>query len=94
MTLHPASLNILMGIRYACAKPGKMWASFASLGSHGMSSFQVCVIVSQSPSGRFILRGCHDTFTFVTGVPGRTKWPVGPASTVVMFFAMFKCAVV
>ena len=94
MTLHPASHNILMDIRDACAKPGTMWDSFASFGSHGMSSVQVCVDVRQSPSGRFIFSGCRDTFTFVTGVPGRTKWPVAPASVTAMFFATFNCAVV
>ena len=94
MTLHPASHNILMDIRDACAKPGTMWASFALFGSHGISSVQVCVDVSQSPSGRFIFRGCCATFMFVTGVPGRTKWPVAPASATAMFLAIFNCAVV
>ena len=70
MTLHPVSHNILMDISDACDKPGTMWASFASFGSHGMSSVQVCVDVRQSPSGRFILSGCHAIFMFVTGVPG------------------------
>ena len=49
MTLHPASHNILMDIRDACAKLGTMRASFASFGSHGMSSLQVCIDVRQPP---------------------------------------------
>ena len=80
MTLHPVSHNILMNISDVCARPGTMCASFASFGSHGMSSVQVCVDVRQSPSGRFILSGCRAIFMFVTSVPGKTKWPVAPAS--------------
>ena len=87
MTLHPASHNIFMDISDACAKPGMMWACFASFGSHGISSVQVCVDVRQSLSGRFILSGCRAIFMFVTGVPGKTKWPVAPASATTMFFA-------
>ena len=94
MTLHPASHNILMDISDACAKPGTMWASFASCGRHGMSSVQVCVDVSHSTSGRFILSGCRAIFMFVTGVPGQTKWPVAPASATAMFFAIFNSVVV
>ena len=30
---------------------------------------------------------------FVTGVPGKTKWPVAPASATAMFLAIFNCAV-
>ena len=87
MTLHPASHNIMMDISDACDKPGTMWASFASFGSHGISSVQVCVDVRQSPSGRFNFSGYCAIFTFVTGVPGRKKWPVAPASAPAMFFA-------
>ena len=29
------------------------------------------------------------TFTFVTGVPGMTKWPVASAFSYAMFFAIF-----
>ena len=94
VTFHRASHNVLMDIRDACAKPGTMWASFASFGSHVLSSLHVYVDVSQSPSGRFIFRGCRATFMFVTGVPGRTEWPVAPASATAMFFAIFNCAVV
>ena len=94
MTLYPASHNILMNIRYVCAKPGTLWASFALFGSHGMSSVQVRVDVRHSPSGRFIFSGCRAIFAFVTGVPGKTKWPVAPASATAMFFAIFNCAVV
>ena len=54
----------------------------------------MCVDVSQSPSGRFILSGCRAIFMFVTGVSGKTKWPVAPASVTAMFFAIFNCAVV
>ena len=82
MTLHPASHNILMDISDVCAKTGTMWASFALFGSHSMSSVQVCVDIRQSPSGRFILSVCRAIFMFVTGVPGKTKWPVAPASYV------------
>ena len=94
MTLHTASHNILMDIIDACARPGTMCAYFASFGSHGISSVQVCVDVRQYPSGRFILSGCRAIFMFVTGVPGKKKWPVAPASTTAMFFAIFYCAVV
>ena len=94
MTLHPESHNILMDISDACARPGMMCAYFASFGSHGMSSVQVCVDVRKSPSGSFILIRCRDIFMFVTGVPGKTKWPVAPASATAMFFAMFNRAVV
>ena len=73
MTLHPVLHNILMDISDACARSGTMFASFASLGSHGMSSVQVCVDVRQSPSGRVILSGCYAIFMFATGVPGKTK---------------------
>ena len=59
-----------------------------------MSSVQVCVDVRQSPSGRFILSGFRAIFMFVTGVPGRTKWPVAPASATAMFLKIFNCAVV
>ena len=59
-----------------------------------MSSVQVCVDVRHSPSGRFILSGCRAIFMFVTGVPGKTKWPVAPASAIAMFFTIFNCAVV
>ena len=83
-----------MDIRDACAKPGTMWASFALFGSHGMSSVQVCVDVRQSPYGRFILSGCCAIFMFVTGVYGKTKWPVAPASATAIFFAIFNCSVV
>ena len=62
----------------AYARPWTMCASFASLGSHGMSSVQVYVNVRQSPSGRFILSGCRAILMFVTGVPVKTKWPVAP----------------
>ena len=94
MTLHPVLHNILIDISDACANPGTMWASFASFGSHGMSSVQVCVDVRQSPSGRFILSGCRALFMFVTGVPGKKKWPVAPASATAMFFAIFNFAVI
>ena len=94
MTLNPALHNTLIDIGDACAKPGTMWAPFESFGSHGMSRFQVCVDVRQSPSGRFILRGFRASSMFVTGVPGRTKWPVAPASATAIFFAIFNCAVV
>ena len=94
VTLHPASHNILMEISDACARLGTMCASFASFGSHGMSSVQVCVDVRQSPSGRFILSGCRAIFMFVTGVTGKRKWPVTPASATAMFFVIFNCAVV
>ena len=50
-----------------------------------MSSVQVCVDLRQSPSGRFIFSGCRAIFTFVMGVPGKTKWPVAPASATAMF---------
>ena len=83
-----------MDIRNACAKPGTMWASFAFFLSYGISSVQVYVDVRKSPSGRFIFSGCRAIFTFVTGVPGKTKWPVTPASATAMFFAIFNCAVV
>ena len=83
-----------MDIRDACAKPGTMCTSFVSFGSHGMSGLQVCVDVRQSPSGRFILRGFRASLTFVTGVPGRTKCPVAPASATAMSFAIFNCEVV
>ena len=83
-----------MDISDACAKPGTMWASFDSSESHGKYIVQVCVDVSQSPSGRFILSGCRAIFMFVTGVPGKTKWPVAPASATAMFFAIVNCAVV
>ena len=94
MTLHPASHNILMDISDAYARPGMMCASFASFGSHGMSSMQVCVDGRQYPSGRFILSGCRAILMFVTGVPGKTKWPVAPATATTIFFAIFNCAVV
>ena len=94
MTLHPALHNILMEMSDVCARPGMMCASFASLGSHGMSSVQVCVDVRQYPSGRFILSGCRYIFMFVTGVPGKTKFPVAPASATAMFLAIFNCVVV
>ena len=97
MTLHPVSHNSLMDICDVCARPGTMCASFASFyffGIHGMSSVQVCVDVRQSPSGRFILSGFRAIFMFVTGVPGKTKWPVALASATAMFFAIFNCAVV
>ena len=94
MTLHPALHNNLMDISDASTKPGTMWESFDSFGSHGMSSMHVCVDVRQSPSGRFIFSGCRAIFMFVTGVPGKTKWPVAPACASVMFFAIFNCAVV
>ena len=94
MTLHPASHNILMDISDVCVRPGTICASFASLGSHGMSSVQVCVDVRQSPSCRFILSGCRAIFMFVTGVSGKTKRPVAPASATAIFFAIFNCAVV
>ena len=94
MTLHPVMHNILMEMSDACARYGTMCASFASLGSHSMSSVQVCVDVRQSQSGRFILSGCRAIFMFVTGVPGKTKWPVAPASATATFFAIFNCAVV
>ena len=71
-----------------------MCASFASFGSHGMSSVQVCVDVRQSQSGRFILSGCRDIFMFVTGVSSKTTRPVAPASATAMFFTIFNCAVV
>ena len=94
MTLHPVSHNILMEISDACARPGTMCAYFASFGSHVMSSVQVCVDVRQSPSGKFILSGCRAIFMFVTGVPGKKKWPVAPASATTMFFAIFNFEVV
>ena len=94
MTLHPASHNILMDISDACARPGTMCASFAYFGSHGISSVQVCVNVRQSPSGRFILSGFRAIFMFVTGVLGKTKWPIAPASSTAMFFAIFNFAVI
>ena len=86
MTLHPVSHNILMEMSDACDRPGKMCASFVYLGIHGMSSMQVCVNVRQSQSGRFILSGCRAIFMFVTGVPGKTKRPVAPASATAMFY--------
>ena len=46
---------------------------------------QVCVDVRQSLSGRFILSGCRAIFMFVTGVPGKKKWPVAPASATDIF---------
>ena len=54
----------------------------------------MCVNVRQSTSGRFIFSECRAIFLFVTGVPGKTKWPVAPASATAMFFAVFNCAVV
>ena len=40
------------------------------------------------------LSGCRAIFMFVTGVPGKTKWPVAPASATAMFFAIFNFTVV
>ena len=83
-----------MEISDACTRPGTMCASFASFGIHDVSSVQICVYVRQSSSGRYILSGCRAIFIFVTGVPGKTHWPVAPASATAMFFVIFNCAVV
>ena len=63
-----------------CANPGTMWAFRASLGSQGMARSHVWVDLICSPSGRLIVSGLVAGYTFSTGVPGRTKCPVAPAS--------------
>ena len=45
-----------------------------------MSRLHVCVDLSLDPSGKLIEIGLLAGCTFVTGVPGRTKFPVAPAS--------------
>ena len=74
--------------REVCANPGTMWALRASVGSQGMARSHVWVDLICSPSGRLIVSGLVAGRTFSTGVPGRTKCPVAPASAIALSIAI------
>ena len=88
-TLHPASHKTLIEIRYACARPGTVCAIFACSGMPSMSRSHVCVDLSLYPSEIFIEIGLIAGFKLFTSIPGRTKFPVAPASSIASLFVIF-----
>ena len=81
-TFHPASDKTLIDIRDACARPGTVCAIFDVSGMPSMSRLHLCVDLSFDLSGILIVIGFLAHCTLFTGVPGRKKCPVAPASTV------------
>ena len=81
-TLHPASQKFRVEMNDACARPGTMWASVTSEGSHGMSRLHVCVDHITVPSGHVIAIGFLAGLMFTTGAPFIRKFPVAPESNI------------
>ncbi len=68
-----------------------MWAILAlgGGGSHGIASSHVCVDLTCTPSGRFIVSSLLAGWMFSTGVPGRTKCPMAPALAIAWSTTIF-----
>ena len=54
-----------------------------------MPMLHVCIDLSLYPSGRLIDIGFITGCKFFTGVPGRKKYPVAPASAIASLFVVF-----
>ena len=80
MTLHPASQNFSVEIKYECCKPGTMRAPVILFGIHGISKLQVCVEYIMLPSGNLIAMGNLDTLTCTTADPSTRKYDNMPES--------------
>ena len=87
--LYPASHNTLIEIGDVCARPGTIYASFSSSGVPSMSRSHVCVDLSLDPSGRLIEIGFFAGCKLFTGLPGRKKITVAPASAIASLFVIF-----
>ena len=66
-----------------------MCALVALSGSHGMLILHVCVDLMTPASGRQIEIGFFVGWMSMTGVPGKTKCPVAPASAIAISTAIF-----
>ena len=77
-----------MDTRDVWAKPGTIWASRAVAGSHGRLRRHVWVEAICVPSGRLMMSGVVAGVMFETGVPGKRKCPVAPASAMAWSPAM------
>ena len=93
--MHPALHKTLIEIRYAFARPGTICEIFAYSGILVMSRSHVYVNLSLDPSGIFIEIGLIAGCRLFTGVPGRTKCPVAPASVIASLFlsSLEKCSI-
>ena len=83
------SHKTLIEIRDACARTGTICESFSVSRVTSMSRLHVCVDLSLDISGELIeivlISGCK----LFTGVPGKTKFPVAPASDIASLFVIF-----
>ena len=86
--LHPASHKTSIDIRDAWARTGTMWESFAFSGVPSISRLYVCVDLSFDLSGILIVIGLIAGCTLFTGVTGRTKCLVAPASAMASCFVI------
>ena len=73
---------MLIEMRDACVRPGTIFTSFACYGMPSMSRSHLCVDLSLDLSGILIVIGFLAHCTLFTGVPGRIKCPVSPASSI------------
>ena len=69
--------------------PGMTCACVDALGSHGRYKFSVCVDCSVFPYIRCMTRGRVAGLIFLSGAPGRIKFPVAPASTMAWLASIF-----
>ena len=61
----------------------------AALGSHWRSKVPVCVDCSVLPSGRCITKGHVAGLIFLSGAPGKLKYPVDSAFTMAWLNSIF-----
>ena len=80
ITLHPESVNFLLGMRDEWERPGTICASVNIFGSHGMSKLHVCVYCIIFSLGSVIFNGYDVNFFFTMGAPCTIKFPVAPES--------------
>ena len=88
-TLHLTLHNILMETKEVWSRTGTTCTHMATLGSHGISKFPMCVDCSVFPSGRCMNRGPVSVLIFLSGYPGRMKCPVGTASVMARLTSIF-----
>ena len=80
-TLQQASHKILMDTKGFWDRLDTTCACVDDLGSHGRYKFSVCIYCSVFPYFICMTRAWFDGLIFLSGAPGRIKFPVAPASS-------------